>query len=277
MTAVDVFSNEFRDHMMVGGMPAAVQAFTEGNGFTGSDRALDTLLRSLRDDVMHRGEQNGGRRALDCLDSLPAQLSRANKRFMYSDVEKGGSRGSARRFSRSIGWLERTGYVNAVRAVDDLKGPLDGNLVPGMFRLYAPDTGMLVRMCPDTAGIRNALADWDLSYRMGMVAENIVAECLVKSGFTPYYYRRTNGEGRLELDFVLENRGRIVAIEVETGKKREAPSLDVVDRRFEVDRKIVFGSSNTYVDDRGVEHYPLFAAAFIDSIEPPVRIDRIEG
>ncbi len=103
----------------------------------------------------------------------------------------------------------------------------------------------------------------DYRYNQGAVAENIVAECLMKSGIQPRCYRKTNGKNRMELDFVIELGLDLCVIEVKSGKDREFPSLRKVSDVFRIDRRIVLEKGNIHVDDEGIEHYPLFAAAFI--------------
>lgn len=67
-------------------------------------------------------------------------------------------------------------------------------------------------------------------------------------------------------DFVIELGGELCVIEVKSGKHRDAPSLRKAGAHFDVDRRIVFERSNIHVDDEGIEHYPLFAAAFVESL-----------
>ena len=67
----------------------------------------------------------------------------------------------------------------------------------------------------------------------------------------------------MELDFIVELGDELAVIEVKSGRKREAPSLNKVNKVFDVDRRIMFEQSNIHVSDDGIEHYPLFAAAFI--------------
>lgn len=274
-TALDVFTKAFKQYMVVGGMPESVQAFVDGDDYSGSDMALEDVLRTCKEDITRYNSNSDGIKTLKCFESIPRQLSQSNKRFMYSRIEEGSkSRGSQRKFSDNLLWIEYAGYGNFVHAVSQLTKPLHRNELSDLFKVYLSDTGLLAHMSPDSEDLRLAISTDDTSYNMGEITENIVAECLVKSGFTPYYYRKTNGEGRMELDFVLARNRKIIVIEVKSGRSREAPSLDVVDSRFKVDRKIMFENANIGVDGKGVEHYPLFAAAFMDSIEPLVKVKK---
>ena len=129
------------------------------------------------------------------------------------------------------------------------------------------DTGLLMHMYEDDVAM--ALYSDDLSYNMGAVAENVVAECILKQGLTPRYYSKNKGEGRMELDFVLTLGMEVAVLEVKSGRSREYPSLGKVLDHHSVDRRIVLERSDIYVSEDGVEHYPLFAVAFLDSMMKP--------
>ena len=110
---------------------------------------------------------------------------------------------------------------------------------------------------------------------LGAIAENVVAECMVKCGITPRYYSKNSGDNRMELDFVGKIGRDLVVMEVKSGKDREAPSLSKVSSVFKVDRRMMFEDTNIRISDDGVEHYPLYAAAFMDSMGDSMDIDDI--
>lgn len=71
----------------------------------------------------------------------------------------------------------------------------------------------------------------------------------------------------MELDFVIDLGSELSVLEIKSGKYREYPSLSKVSDHFNIDRRIVFGRSNIEITDDGIEHYPLFAIAFLNSLE----------
>ena len=85
--------------------------------------------------------------------------------------------------------------------------------------------------------------------------------------------RKTGGEDRMELDFLIERGRSMIAIEVKSGRSRKSPSLNKAEKVFKFDRRIKFGKTNVFEDDNGVENYPLFACAFINEIVPRGEID----
>lgn len=101
---------------------------------------------------------------------------------------------------------------------------------------------------------------------MGAVTENVIAECLMKGGYQRYFYKKSKDPDMMEIDFVIELGLEIATIEVKSGKNREAPSINKIDRFHHVDRRIMFYKGNI-TEENGIEVYPLFAASFIREME----------
>ena len=101
----------------------------------------------------------------------------------------------------------------------------------------------------------------------GAIMENVIAECLMKSGFTVWYYRKNKGPGMMEIDMVIELGNDVAAIEVKSGKDRDAPSITKLGGSSAVERRLMFERSDIYVSEDGIEHYPLFAAGFVKDME----------
>ena len=141
--------------------------------------------------------------------------------------------------------------------------PIEAKVRQDAFKVYLYDTGILMTLYGVDSRI--ALASEDYSVNMGAVAENIVAECIVKSGFPLRYYVKSNGTDRMELDFIVEC-GGVNVIEVKSGKNRHSASLRKVSNMYPINRRIMFDITDIRVDEQGIEHYPLFAAAFIRDV-----------
>lgn len=262
---VNCMNTLLRDFMIVGGMPKAVSTFLEENSYRAAGAVLDTLIEQAKADMNRYNTPVDGAKVSACFDSIPSQLSESNKKFMYSRVSGEGSRRSAEKYYSSLEWIVGAGYANLCHRLVSLEPPLMAREEKGQFRVYLSDTGMLMRMYGEPT-IRATYSD-DLSYNMGAIVENMVAECLMKSGHRPRYYMKNKDLGRMELDFVVESGSEIMAIEVKSGKHREYPSLGKVRDFHRVDRRVVLERSDVHVSDDGVEHYPLFCAAFLDSME----------
>ena len=262
---LDRFDALFRDFMLVGGMPEAVQTFVDTKDYAAVGKIQRDLIESCRKDINRYNTGIDCVKTLECFESIPAQLSRSNKKFTYSRVDGGKSRNSAAKYKGNLFWIEGAGYGNMARSLRSVSVPLRGQEVRDQFKVYLSDTGMLMEMYGRTA--KQCLYSEDVSYNQGAVAENAVAECLMKSGHIPRYYRKNNGPMMMELDFVIELGPELAAVEVKSGKDREAPSISKAGLIPDVKRRISFEKGDISVSEDGIEHYPLFTAGFVRDME----------
>lgn len=262
---LDAMNDEFREYTMFGGMPEPVSKLVAGEGLRSVIKAMDDVVASNYNDISKYAEEGEVLKIRKTLESIPMQLSQSNKKFMYSRIEGNRkSREGARKYQESLLWIEGSGIGNMCHQLRDITVPVSMSSNPDQFKVYISDTGMLVRMM-DGDGVRamDAIRTGDIGFNQGSLTENVVAECLMKSGIDRNYYIHRKEPGRMELDFVIDLGSETAAIEVKSGRDREAPSLSktIGDGRFQ--RRLMFERSNISVDENGVEHYPLFAAAFV--------------
>ncbi len=260
----ELFSQYFREFMIIGGMPVSVQRFLDTGSFREASDALGSTLQTAYDDMEKYNTGLDALKIRSCFRTIPSQLASSNKKFKYVDIEGGKPNDSARKYRNSLDWIGGAGYGNFCYALTGLSKPLLSYVNMDQFKVYLSDTGVLSHIYGPDA--RRAIYESDYSYNLGALTENAVAECLMKSGFERYYYRKTNGPMMMELDFVVNLDGELAIIEVKSGKTRDHPSLSKASRFFKVDRRIMLENGNISVDEDGVEHYPLFAAAFFRSM-----------
>ena len=254
----------FREFMIVGGMPEAVSSYVETGQFTGARAILGELNEGCIRDINRYNFGQDIIKTTECYDSIPDQLSESNKKFMYSRINNGKSRKAADRYKENLLWIKGAGYGNFCYAVKDLALPLRSKR--DQFKIYQSDTGMLVSRYGENC--IKAIYSGRYDYNLGSIAENAVAEALMKSGYVPRYYSVQKGEKRMELDFVIETGDGICVIEVKSGKERSAPSISKVPRFYKVARRIFLSEDNIHTDGEGMEHYPIFSACFFRELEP---------
>ncbi len=259
-----VFEDAFTDFMIVGGMPESVSSFIESGDYIGPSEVQKRILGLCADQIGKCRRRSDAAKVLECFKSIPSQLADPNKKFTYSRISGMSGRAAHDRYAWGMMWLEDSGFVSFCRAAGSLSLPLAACDDLRSFKLYMSDTGLLTSMYGKDA-VR-ALYLKDTGYSNGAIVENAVAECLMKAGYTPRYYRKTNGENKMELDFVLEMGMELCVIDVESGSRKT--SLEKASKVFNIGRKIKLEDGNIYVDEDGVEHYPIFAAAFMKDMEP---------
>ncbi|MDO5862590.1 MAG: ATP-binding protein [Thermoplasmata archaeon] len=256
----------FRDYMIVGGLPKAVDVYAATKDYAAAGKEIADTISTCFNDIDEYNLPVDGYKIKECFRSIPDQLSRSNKKFMFSRVPSDGSKGTSEKYGESLAWVYEAGYVTRCYNLGNLAHPVTSFMDHSSYRIYMSDTGILLSMM-GTNAIR-AVYERDYAYNMGAAAENAVAEGICKCGLPVLHFERTDDD-RIDVDFVLEFGGDILAIEVKSGKDRRSPSLSKVrDKYKQVNRRVKLEQTNIFVDDNGVEHYPLFAACFADMLAP---------
>ncbi len=263
-SVASAYLDRFDEYMTIGGMPEAVGSFAEKKDYAEAATIQSDIIESFYSDVSKYSSGSDAMKIRKCFQSIPVQLSDTNKKFMWSRLDGSGSRNGQRTYADAMLWMENSGMANMCHMLRSVSFPSAMNADPSNFKVYLSDTGLLVSMMGP--GARTAIIEKDDRFNQGTLVENAVAECIAKSGRKPCYYINRKNPGRMEIDFVLDLGMDVAAIEVKSGKDREAASLNktVGDPRFQ--RSIMLERSDISVDAKGIEHYPLFAAAFLDDM-----------
>lgn len=253
----------YRWFILVGGMPRVVETFLETNSFGEVLKLQKDIIGSYLDDITKYAPDSEKTKARKCFASIPNQLARKNKKFRYAEIETGTDipkKVGARQYEGSLTWLFDAGIVNYCYNLTEPALPLATNIKPDSFKLYVRDTGLLMSMMED--GNQEAILNNDLFINEGSIVENVSAEMFAKSGKKLTYFEK---KSTLEIDFVFNLGGVSTAIEIKSGKNLLSKSMDSIIANYKcVGRYIKLESeTNIYIDERGIEHYPLFVAMFI--------------
>ena len=249
----------YRRYAILGGMPKVVDRFLETNSFAEAFLVQKDIIDGYTDDIVKYAPKEDKSRIKALLSSLPAQLAKENKRFRYTDTTDRKPGEGSKDYSGSLKWLYDAGIVNYCYNLTEPHAPLAANIRPDCFKVYMHDTGLLMSMMEPGAAI--AVHSGDIRTNKGAIAENLTAEELSKNGIMLAYFEK---DSKLEVDFVLNTDGTVTALEVKSGNNTKAKSLDsVMSEKYGVKRGIKLETTNIYVDGKGVEHYPLFAASFL--------------
>ena len=239
-TELEVFGKRFSAYSVIGGMPAAVEAFVK-EGMKGAQHILDGIRATCINDINRYNSGIDAVKTQECFNSIPHQLSDTNKRFMYSRIDNGGSRSSGEKYRENLLWIKYSGYGIFSRSLNTIRRPLDKYSEKDVFKVYLSDTGLLMNMMGTES--QTAMILGDTSFDFGAVTENMVAGCLFKRGYPLSYYRRTNGKNKIEIDAIIECDG-LVCIEVKTGAERPYPSLMKTLNYEGVSRRVIFEKGN---------------------------------
>ena len=241
-----------RQYFFAGGMPEAVAAYAESRDLRRVRRIQTTLLAHYRADVSKHAPAREVPRILKVLDSLPAQLAKENKKFVYGAVKPGGR---AKEFELAIQWLVDAGIVDRVTRIRKAASPLSFYEDADVFKLFLLDVGLLGALARAPAG-GILVGNGAFEEYGGAFAENYVLQQIrCEDGVETFYW--TNDNSTSELDFLLQTEERIVPVEVKSGENLRSKSL----RSFVKARPNLRGvrfSLSPYRDQTWMENVPLY-------------------
>ncbi|MBE6942016.1 MAG: ATP-binding protein [Ruminococcaceae bacterium] len=198
----------FREYMVLGGMPAVVFAFVTQKNFSGSLRLQRQLLLDYEEDISKYAEGLDKGKILDIYRKIPVFLGKENKKFQISKVRSGARN---RDYVGVVEWLNCAGIINVCYCMSAPELPLKGNYNPDHYKIYYRDTGLLVASLDEEvqADLRH---NKNFNTYKGALYENIVGDMLVKQGYSLYFYR--NEKGTVEMDFFVRDANSLVPVEV---------------------------------------------------------------
>lgn len=252
----------FKRYIVIGGMPAPVSAYARTRMYTESYEELGRIMKLLSDDIGRYVRNPTDRiRIEQCMDSIPRQLSRErNASFLYSEVSIDSGYGQ-REFGPAISWLEGAGIVDLSRNIKKISEPFEVKTSGNVFKIYVKDTGVLVYLLGPA--VAKGVMDGEFTINNGAVIEDAIAEALIGKGYRVHYY--SSSPRRMELDFVFNYNGKLAVVEVKSGRKKSAKSLNkALSEDKAIDIAIRVSDSNISVDENGVRHYPLFGPSFFE-------------
>lgn len=239
----------YREYLVVGGMPACINAFLKRKSFLDVPGVQSGILDNYIADMTKYASNTDSVKIRACYQSIPAQLAKENKKFQYKVVQRGGT---ATIFGASIEWLNLAGVVLKCQRLSQAYEPISVYADLTVFKLYMGDVGLLVMK----AGMsQQTILSGEGNLFMGAVAENYVAQQLVAKDYDLYYWE---SGGKAALDFVLQKGSDIVGIEVKAGEHVRSRSLNVFVNAYKPAYSIRFSLKN-FGSDEKVNYVPLYA------------------
>ena len=260
--------NDFRQYVLVGGMPQSVIAYLKEKNFEASDVAKRRIIKLYRDDVSKFAEGYEDK-VFALFDGIPVQLSKKEKKYKLSSISK---EARFRTYEDSFIWLNEAMVVNTCFNATDPNVGLALSADNTTQKCYMADTGLLVtHTFMDTAFTENelyrAILFDKLNINEGMIMENIVAQMLRTNGHKLYFYSRSdtdNRENHMEIDFLITEGKKIAPIEVKSSNYTSHSSLDKFRNKFssKIGNSYVLYSKDVMIKD-GIIHLPFYMAMFL--------------
>ncbi len=260
--------NDFRQYMLVGGMPQAVLKYTETKDFSAVDSVKRTILTLYRNDIIKFAAGHESK-VTAIFDEIPGQLSKKEKKYKLSSLKKSAR---LRDYEDSFIWLSEAMIVNTCFNATDPSVGLGLSRDHSTQKCYMADTGLLVTHAfwenkfTDNEIYRAILLD-KLNINEGMIMENAVSQALRSNAYKLYFYSRHDArerENNMEIDFLVSKDGKINPIEVKSSAYKAHSSLDKFRKKFgkHLGQAYILYQKDVLVKD-DVIHLPIYMSMFL--------------
>lgn len=255
VTVHETMMKHLREYITVGGMPAVVNRFIKNKHFGEVQEEQQKILDSYMEDISIYASNTEKPKVKNCYMSIPKQLAKENKKFQFSVVEK---KTSARKYENSIEWLRDSNLAYLCYNVTTPIFPLNAYEKEEQYKLYLADIGLLVAMYGFE--MKKAIIDDSLTGpAKGGIYENLIADMLIKRGYTLHYFRSQNGS--VEIEFLITKDAQVIPIEVKANKGSTI-SLNEMLAREDVPYGYKLSAGNVGVNEKKIV-MPLYMAMFL--------------
>jgi len=255
------FIDLLKQYYYVGGMPEAVLTFINQKDFEKVREKQLNILAAYEQDFSKHAPHEIVPRIRLVWKSLPSQLAKENRKFIYGNLKKGAR---AREFELAIEWLTDAGIVHKVSRCNKPVLPLIAYEVLSDFKLFLLDVGLLAAM--GNLDIQTLIADQSLFEEFkGAITEQYVLQQLKSIDQLPVYYWSAE-KATAEIDFLIQYQNRIIPIEVKAAENLKAKSLKAYYQKFNPEISIRTSLSD-YRKEDWLVNLPLYASGKIPLLE----------
>jgi uncharacterized protein len=249
-----------KSYYYVGGMPECVAAFSANADFAGVRDIQKRILIAYENDFSKHAPNEIVPRIRMLWNSIPSQLARENKKFIYTHIKKGAR---ARDFELAMGWLLDSGLIHRVLRVSKPGIPLKAYEDAAAFKLFLVDTGLLAAM--GDLDSRSLLEGNDIfeEFKGSLTEQYVLQQLITKKDWVTYYWSAPDGQA--EIDFVLQLSGNVIPLEVKAEENLKAKSLKVFADRFKT-KISVRCSMKDYRKDEQLINLPLYAVLSLEKV-----------
>lgn len=250
-------------YLIVGGMPDAVKKYIETKDIREVDKIQRDIVELYKEDFSQYEHEDKKLKLKSIYEIVPSELNKQNKKFVFTMLDK---ELKFDRYENSFLWLKDAGVVIPVYNAASPVIPLLASKTSNVFRLFLSDIGLLTSAYPAETKIE--LISQNGEVNNGAHFENAVAQQLLANGLEPYFCKKKNVG---ELDFLIEMGGRVVPIEVKSGKNYKSHKaldnfMDVSE--YHLERAYVFSTSNVEKEEN-IIYLPIYMSYLLK--EPKIE------
>lgn len=246
------YIDRLREYYYVGGMPEVVQIYAETKDFNRVREIQKNLLNYYQQDFSKHAEVSLVPRLNLVWNSIPMQLAKENKKYIYGQVREGAR---AKDFELAIQWLLDCGLIHKVQRVNKPSLPLKAYIDFNAFKIFLLDIGLLIAMADLDAQV---IIDGNrifTEFKGALTEQYILQQMIAEVGIEPYYFSTANSKG--EIDFLLQGRTSIVPVEVKAEENLRAKSLKAFCNKYQP-KFAVRTSMSDYREQEWMTNIPLY-------------------
>ena len=264
----------FKEYMIVGGMPQAVEEYIKTKNFESVDIVKRNIISLYRDDIRKHAEEIS-LKVEQIFDTIPSQLQKHEKKFNLASLDENAR---YREFEGAFYWLKDAGLVNIAYNTTEPNIGLGQRLDSNALKCYMSDTGLLLSMTFNekeiiSEGIYKKILFDKLAFNNGMIMENMVAQLLTAAGNKLYFfskYNKENSKDAMEIDFLISkssitSKHNIIPIEVKSGKNYTYASLKKLYDKYNeyLAQPIILHTSDLKIEN-DILYLPIYMTMLLD-------------
>ena len=219
-TFKDKYIDRLREYYYVGGMPEVVQTYVDTRNFKKVRELQKNLINYYQQDFSKHAEMNLVTRLNLVWNSIPMQLAKENKKYIYGQVREGAR---AKDFELAIQWLLDCGLIHKVQRINKPSLPLKAYMDLNAFKVFLLDIGLLIAMTDLDVKVILEGNKIFTEFKGALTEQYVLQQLISENGVMPYYYSATNSQG--EIDFVVQGKTSVIPIEVKAEENLRAKSL----------------------------------------------------
>lgn len=260
--------HRFREYLLVGGMPQAVDKFIETRNLGEVDMVKRSILRLYHNDIAKYAGKDAAK-VRRVFDGIPGQLSKKEKKYSLASLDK---EARYRNYEEAFLWLDEAKVANIAYNATDPSVALSLSEDNSTLKVYLLDTGLMISQTlgdrPYTeSSIYSEVYSGDLYINEGMIMENYIAQAFSCNERKLFFYSRydlSSAENRMEIDFLIRRGDKICPVEVKSGNYRSHLSLDKFKKKFKkrIGETFILYTKDVMLKD-DIIHLPLYMAMFL--------------
>jgi len=256
-------------YLVIGGMPAAVQAYIDTNDLNVVEEKQREILDLYKWDISQY-DPDKKLEINEIFNLIPSELDAKNKRFILKNLNE---HARFSRYENSFLWLKNAGVAISTLNIQEPTFSFKLNELRNLFKLFQNDVGLLASQY--ASGIQLQLLQGEIKQNFGAIYENLVAQELLCHGFggDEHELHYFNNKKQGELDFVIVQNGKVIPIEVKSGKDYErhnALTNVLANADYNIDFAYVLTNGNLRVEDKRI-YMPIYMLMFIQKSPAPAN------